>query len=155
MPAPIYSAVTGGAVALAAATAKTILGWKAHANSGLIAVRFVVSFDGVTANAVPVLVELCYCTWGANAPGTNSTSVTPVQKSGRVLTVGATAGKTWTTEPTTLSVLDEFLVHPQSGKDFIFPLATEPDCALGEGFALRLTAPAVVNARATMDVSRC
>lgn len=156
MPAPIYSAITGGAVALSAATAKTILGWKGHANSGLLLTHYEVSFDGVSASGVPVLVEICYCTWGANSPGTNSTSVTPVQVTGRVLTVGATAGKTWTTEPTTISVIRELLLTPNGGAlIYDYPLGTEPDSALGEGFAIRCTAPATVNVRATLNVSRC
>lgn len=158
MTAPLYTATTGGAIALTAATARTILGWKAHANSGLLLTEYSVSFDGVTASAVPVLLELCYCTWATNSPGTNSTSVTPVQTAGRVLTVGATAGKTWTAgnEPTVLSVMREKLVTPNGGLFvYDFPLGTEPDCALGEGFALRLTAPAAVNARAVMKVCRC
>ncbi|MCC6475112.1 MAG: hypothetical protein IT514_15365 [Burkholderiales bacterium] len=150
-----YSAVTGGAVALSAATAKSILGVKAHANSGVQIKGFSVGFDGVTASAVPVLVELCYSTFGANSPGTNSTSVTPAQTYGRVLTAGFTAGKTWTAEPTTLTVLKEFLLTPNGGLiDFQYPLGTEPDSALGEGFVLRCTAPATVNVRATMDVER-
>jgi hypothetical protein len=156
MPAPVYTAVTGGAVALSAATAKTILGWKAHANSGLLLVGYEVAFDGVTASAVPVLVEVCYCTWATNSPGTNSTSVTPAQELGRVLTVGATAGKTWTTEPTTLTVLREKLLTPNGGVIvYDYPLGTEPDSALAEGFAIRCNAPATVNVRATMKVSRC
>lgn len=156
MSAPIYKAVTGGAVALSAATAKTILGWKAHANSGLLLLGWRVGFDGVTASNTPVTCELCYCTWGANAPGTNSTSVTPVQESGRVLTVGATAGKTWTTEPTTLTVIEEFPLTPNGGVAlYDFPLSTEYDCALGEGFAIRCTAAQTVNVRAGMKVSRC
>lgn len=155
MPAPIYDAVTGGAVALSAATAKCILGWKAHANSSLLLVDFEVAFDGVTASAVPVLVEVCYLTWGANAPGTNSTSVTPAQRNGRALTVGATAGKTWTTEPTTLTVIRERLLTPNGGLViYDYPLGKEPDCALGEGFAIRCTAPATVNVRASMGVTR-
>jgi len=156
MPAPVYTAVTGGAVALTAATAKTVLGVKAHANSGLLLNSYEVAFDGVSASAVPVLVEVCYCTWGANSPGTNSTSVTVVQELGRVLTAGFTAGKTWTTEPTTLTVLREKLLTPNGGVIiYDYPLGTEPDCALGEGFALRLTAPANVNVRGTLKVSRC
>lgn len=155
MAAPIYSIVTGGAVALSAATAKSILGVKAHANSGIQVSALRIGFDGVTASAVPVLVELCYCTFGANSPGTNSTSVTPAQKSGRVLTAGFTAGKTWTTEPTTITVLDEWLLTPNGGLALIdIPLGNEYDSALAEGFVLRCTAPATVNVRATMDVSR-
>lgn len=156
MPAPKYNAITGGAIALSAATAKSILGWKAHANSGLLVRHAEVSFDGVTSSAVPVLVELCYCTFGANSPGTNSTSVTPVQVAGRVTTVGATAGKTWTTEPTTITVLEEKLLTPNGGLViYDYPLGEEYDCALGEGFVIRCTAPATVNVRATMAVNRC
>ncbi len=158
MPAPRYSAITGGATALSAATARTVLGWKAHANSGLLLVKAAVAFDGVTASAVPVLVELCYCTFATNGPGTNSTSVTPVQTMGRVLTVGATAGKNWTAgnEPTTITVLEEQLLTPNGGLViYDYPLGTEFDTALGEGFALRCTAPATVNVRGTMTVSRC
>lgn len=155
MPAPIYNIVTGGAVALSAATAKSILGVKSHANSCVLPRHVEVGFDGVTASAVPVLVEFCYCTFGANSPGTNSTSVTPAQSSGRVLTVGATAGKTWTTEPTTITVLEERLLTPNGGLViYDYPLGTEYDCALGEGFVIRCTAPATVNVRATMTFSR-
>jgi hypothetical protein len=158
MPAPLYSGITGGAIALTAATAKTILGAKAHANSGLVLKKVKVGFDGVSPTAVPVLVEVCYCTWATNSPGTNSTSVTPAQKNGRVLTAGFTMGKTWTAgnEPTVLTVLDEILLPAFMGSAmYDIPLGDEYDCALGEGFAIRLTAPAAVNARATMDVSRC
>lgn len=155
MTAPIYDCSTEGAVALAAATAKTVLGVKAHANSGIQVVGFKVEFDGVTASAVPVLVELCYATFATNSPGTNSTSTTPRQRAGRVLTVGATAGKNWTAEPTVLTVTQDFLLTPNGGVLFYdFPLGTEPDSALAEGYALRLTAPAVVNVRALLSVTR-
>jgi len=155
MAAVGYRITTGGAVALSAATAKTVLGIKAHANSGINLKEFKIAFDGVTASAVPVLIELCYSTWATNSPGTNSTSVTPVQQYGRVLTVGATAGKTWTAEPTTLTVIEEFLLSPNGGViAYQWPLGTEPDTALGEGLALRLTAPASVNVRGTMLFER-
>lgn len=156
MGVPLYSGVTGGAVSLSAATAKTILGAKAHANSGLILKKVKLGFDGVNASAVPVLVEICYCTWATNSPGTNSTSVTPAQKNGRVLTAGFTMGKTWSSEPTTLTPLDEVLIPAFMGMAWYdIPLDDVYDCALGEGFAIRATAPATVNVRASMDVSRC
>lgn len=150
-----YACKSEGAVALSAGVAKTVVGVKAHANSGLEVKGFHAAFDGVTASAVPVLVELCYCTFGANPPGTNSTSTTPVQTYGRPLTAGFTSGKTWTTEPTTITVIKEMLFTPNGGALFFqFPLGTEPDCALGEGFALRFTSPAAVNVRGTIDVER-
>lgn len=155
MSAVGYTAVTGGAVALSAATAKSILGVKAHANSGVHIKGFEVAYDGVTASAVPVLVELCYATFATNSPGTASTSVTPAQQYGRVLTAGFTAGKTWTTEPTALTVLKEWLMAPDKGLVmYQFPLGQEPDSALAEGFVIRCTAPAAVNVRASLLVER-
>lgn len=155
MTAVTYSAKTEGAVALTAATTKTVIGVKAHANSGLQVKSYTVGFDGVTASAVPVLVEICYCTWATNGPGTNSTSTTSVQKNGRSLTAGFTSGKTWTVEPTALTVIKEFLLTPNAGLiEFQYPLGEEPDCALGEGFAIRMTAPAAVNVRADIEVQR-
>lgn len=155
MAAVGYSCTTEGAVALSAATAKCILGAKAHANSGLQCKGFMVAFDGVTASAVPVLVEFGYCTWATNSPGTNSTNIAESQTYGRVLAAGFTGGKTWTSEPTTITVLKEFLLAPDKGViAYQFPLGQEPDCALAEGFVIRCTAPAIVNVRATMDLER-
>lgn len=156
MSAPNYQCSTEGAVALAAATAKTIIGVKAHANSGLLLDKVRYGFDGITASAVPGLVELCYATWATNAPGTNSTSTTPRQGNGRVLTAGFTSGKTWSAEPTALTVIEDELMTPNGGQLWYdFPLSTEYDCALGEGFCLRMTFPAIVNARSVFGVSRC
>jgi hypothetical protein len=150
-----YEVTTEGAVALAAATAKTVIGARGHANSGLQLKSIEFGFDGVTASAVPVLVELCYATFATNAPGTNSTSTTPRQAYGRVLTAGFTSGKNWTVEPTVLTLIKEFLLTPNAGAVlYQWPLGQEPDAALAEGFALRLTAPAVVNCRATMGLER-
>jgi hypothetical protein len=150
-----YVASTGGVVLLST-TPKSVLGVKSHANFGLDLTKFRVSFDGVTASAVPALIEVCYCTFGANAPGVASTSVTPVQEYGRALTVGATAAKTWTTEPTTITVLDEFYLTPNGGTLlYDWPLGTSPDCALGEGFVIRVTASAAVNCRAAIWFERC
>jgi hypothetical protein len=155
MAAAGYSCQTEGAVALTAATAKSIIGVKAHANSGLQLKGFFVAFDGVTASAVPVLVEVMYSTWATNPPGTLSTSTTPRQVYGRVLAAGFTSGKTWTTEPTVLTNIAEFLLAADKGfVAYQWPLGQEPDSALAEGFVIRCNAPAGVNVRATMLVER-
>jgi hypothetical protein len=151
-----YECSTEGVVALSAATAKTIIGAKSHANFGLDLVFFSVEFDGVTASAVPVLIELGYCTFATNSPGTGSTSTTPRQTGGRALTAGFTSGKTWSSEPTTITVLRDFLLSPNGGViQYDFPLGTSPDSALAEGFVVRCNAPANVNVRATMGLERC
>lgn len=150
-----YRCSTEGAVALAAATAKTAIGVKGHANSNLELKVVKFGFDGVTPSAVPILIELGYCTWATNSPGTNSTSTTPRQPTGNRLTAGFTSGKTWTTEPTAITVLDDMLLTPNGGTLWYdFPLSEEWDSALGEGFVLRFTAPAIVNVRALLGVER-
>lgn len=154
MAAVGYSTTTEGVITLST-SAKSILGVKAHANSGLQLKAFTVGFKGVTASAIPGLIEVCYCTFGANSPGTNSTSTTIKQIYGRVLTAGFTGGRNWTTEPTTITVLEEFPLTPNGGLySYQFPLGQEPDCALAEGFVLRITMPAAVDVHATMKVER-
>lgn len=155
MSAVGYGLTTEGAVSLSAATAKSIIGVKAHANSGVQVKEFTVGFDGVTASAVPVLVELCYATFATNSPGTNSTSTTPRQAYGRSLTAGFTTAANWTTEPTALTVLRSMLLTPNGGLViYQYPLGQEPDSALAEGFVIRCTAPATVNVRGSMTVER-
>ena len=153
MGAPIYNALTTADVNFS--TVKSIFGVKAHANSGLIVKSAWVEFQGIVATGEPVLVELCYATFATNSPGTNSTTETPVQTSGRVLTAGFTAGRNWTVEPTALTPFEAHFIHPQAGIVYQIPLGDEPDCALAEGFVIRCTAAVAVDARAGMRVSRC
>jgi hypothetical protein len=139
-------------VALAAATAKTVLAVTSSATCGLDLLKVRVSFDGVTATAVPVLVELCYSTF---ATAGTATAATPVQVYGRTVAVGATAAVNYTVEPTVLTVVDQWLLSPNSGTVlYDWPLGTSPDSAVSQGFALRLTAPAIVNARAAFYFER-
>lgn len=151
-----YTATTGAAVALSAATAKSVIGVSAPAQFGVDLKKVRFGFDGVTASAVPVLVELCYATFATNAPGTNSTSVTPAQMYGRSITTGFTAARNWTTEPTVLTVVEEMLLSPNGGALWYdFPLGDTPDSAVSQGFVLRMTAPATVNVRSTLSFERC
>jgi hypothetical protein len=147
-----YSISTEGLVTLAAATAKSVLGAKAGANVGLDLKGFVISFDGVTAAALPVLCELCYATFATNSPGTNSTGAAERQVYGRIVTPDFTGGINWTTEPTVLTPVDEpFLLDPNKGFfSYDYSLGESPDSAVGEGFVLRLNAPATVGVRAAM-----
>jgi len=157
MAAPIYMVAVGADVALSAATVKTVLGFRAGSAFALILKMVSVSFDQSGASAPtnePILIELGTCTFATNAPGTNSTSETPIQYNGRVLTHGTTAASNWTTEPTAITVIDEYLVHPQSGLKEYFPLGDEPDTALNDGFILRITAPNAVNCRPAMRACR-
>jgi hypothetical protein len=156
MPAPQYSCSTEAAVALTAATAKSVVGVRAHANSGIMVCGFTISFADTNAAEVPALVELMYATFATNAPGTNSTSTTPRQIFGRSLAAGFTSARNWTAEPTVLTqAFNEFVLTPNGGTFvYNFPLGTEPDSALSEGFVLRVTAPSATDCRAGLIVSR-
>lgn len=154
-----YWVGTSSAVALSAATAKTVLMVICPSSFGVDLKKLRVEFDGVTASAVPALVELVTSTNATNStPGTNNTSETAniVQKYGRSITTGFTAFSASTSEPTVLTVIERFLLTPCGGTLFYdFPLGDTPDTAVSAGIGLRITAPATVNARASMDFERC
>lgn len=149
-----YSAVATAVVASTTA-AKTIIGVKSNAAFGIDLRKIAIGFDGVTAANAPVLVELVYATFATNAPGTNSTSVTPAQTYGRVIASGVTAAVNWTAEPTVLTVLKQYLLTPNGGL-VIEEFAPDHgfDTALGEGLAIRVTAAVTVGVRATMEWER-
>ena len=150
-----YSCSTEAAVALVAATPKTVIGARGGAAFGLDLIGFRVAFDGVTASAVPVLIELCYATFATNAPGTNSTAITVDTVYGRAIAHGMGAARAWTVEPTVLTPIDEWLLTPNGGLVIVnIPRDRTPDTAVGEGFALRMNAPANVNVRASMTFER-
>lgn len=150
-----YATSTEGAVALSAATAKSVLGIQAPSSFGCDLKKIRVAFDGVTASAVPVLVELCYSTYATNAPGVNSTGTTIDQVYGRAITAGFVGGRNWTTEPTALTVIDEWLLTPAGGLViYDWPLGDTPDTNTGHGFVLRLNAPAAVNVRSSFWFER-
>lgn len=151
-----YTASTGTAVPLVAATAKSVIGVSAPATFGVDLKKLRVSFDGITAGAAPVLVELCYATFATNAPGTASTSLTVQQVYGRSITPGFTAARAWTAEPTVLTAIDNWLLTPTGGLVvYDIPLGDTPDSAVSQGFVIRCTAPANVNFQGALWFERC
>jgi hypothetical protein len=145
-----YSAATGAAVATGTAL-KTILSVIAPAQFGVDLKKFRIAFNGITAAAVPVLVEL----WKFGTDGTG-TSGTVNQVYGPSITAGFTTKYNYTAEPTSLTgPLDSWLLTPAGGLViYDFPLGDTPDTAVSQGFALRTTAPADVNCRATLWFER-
>jgi len=152
-----YTIATGAAVALSAATAKTVLAVLAPAQFGVDLRGFEISLDGATSTATPVLWELCTLSAATNStPGTNNTTGTVTQEYGRSITAGFTGFYNSTSEPTVLAALYADYIPAFNGlviRDF--PFNGGPDNAVSTGFALRLTAPATVNARATFRFERC
>ena len=152
-----YAVTTGAAVALSAATAKSVLAVLSPSGFGVDLISYSLSFDGVTASAVPVLVEVCTSTNATNStPGTNNTTGTVNQIYGRSITAGFTAFYASTSEPTVLTVVESHLLTPVGGlivRDY--PLGQTIDTAVSAGLVLRVTAPATVNCRALMRFERC
>jgi hypothetical protein len=148
-----YACSTEGEVALSAGVAKSVLGAKAGAGVGLDLQYFEIDFDGVTASAEPVLVELCYCTFATNSPGTNSTGGAERQLYGRVTVADWTAGFNWIAEPTVVTSTLPFALDPNKGLfSYDFSLGQTPDTAVAEGFVIRCNAPAAVSCRATLKL---
>lgn len=153
-----YSLSTLAAVALSAATAKSILTVIAPSQFGIDLTKIRLGFDGVTASAVPVLVEMCDNTLASNSTvGTgNTTAGTPVQTYGRTITPGFTGFYNSTSEPTVLTAFDRWTLTPNGGLViYDWPLGSTHDTPVSAGITCRLTAPAAVNANMTMWFERC
>lgn len=147
----LYNA-PGAPSALTAATAKTVISATAPAQFGVNWYGYEISFDGATSTAVPARIELC--TFTAATAGT-STAVTIVNSGGQRVTTGFTSGTNYTAEPTVLATMDSFYLPVYGGTGIVFfPQGKEPDSAVSQGFAIRVTAPAGVNCIASMWFSR-
>lgn len=160
IPSQAYVVNTGAsAIALAAATAKTIMYLNTAAASDLSVTELGVGFDGVTASAVPALVETLYGTAASNStPGTGSTSFTPGQTRGwPTMSAATTAANACSSEPTVLTSHRQWLVTPNGGLIVVqFPLGREPTglvtaATAGKQLAYRVTAPAIVNTRGYVE----
>lgn len=134
---------TEGEIALAAATAKTVLQLVAAANHPVAVKGFGVSFDGTSATAEPVQVDILRQT----TAGTMS-AATPVEETNTGTTLQTTAQKTATAEPTAGNVLRRYEVHPQAGILEKFTIEDELILAGGGRLGIRCTAPANVNVTA-------
>lgn len=139
--------VPAATVACTAATAKCVLGLKAATNVCVKVTEVAASFDGATSTNAPAVVEWMQSTFGANAPGTNSTSVTPAKRdTGRAETIQATAAKTWSTEPTTLAIQRPLDIGQYNGVlVYMYPFSAPHIVIGGQGAVLRITSPNNVN----------
>lgn len=149
MSTPGYTVETTADVALSAATAKTVLSVINAANALIRLTEISLDFDGTSAAAEPVTIELCSST---QATAGTSTSQTPVQVRGPTRTVQATGARNYTAEPTVLTVLKRWLRHPQTGLFVQFPLGREPEqVTTADALCLRVTAPATVNCQGYIE----
>ncbi len=140
------SVTTEGEIALAAATAKTILQLAAPANQKVALRGFSVSFDGILGTAEPVQVEILRQTDAGTMSA--ATEVVDIPQTEAIQTV---ALKTATVEPTPGDILRRYDIHPQTGFERSFAFDEEIIIGGGGRLGLRCTAPAIVNVTGFMS----
>lgn len=151
-----YACTSGASFAMTAG-AKTILNLISPANAASpVLVEFGISFDGVTASAVPAVVELCASTQATAGTAGSVGTITQIRGYGGT-TAQATVSGQYTAEPTVLTPVKSWFVPQFMGMFTIqFPLGRE---AVGfdtastsmKGIALRVNVSANVNARAYFE----
>jgi hypothetical protein len=146
----LYSANASGAAVPAAMA--TILEVNPPANRAAAITEASISFSGVSATDVPVIVQLVEVT----ATSAAGTAVTPASMRDGQVSAGATAKKLPASEGT-VTVLKTYDVPPSSGLVIQFPLGREPQvqgaASTAKGFAIRANrgAGAAINAEANIE----
>ncbi len=135
----------------ATSTLTTMLGVKNPAQQATVLDEIDCGLDGTNSANGPGIVDLGFCTFATNGPGTNSTSVTLVASdNGRPESFQSTGGKTWTTQPTVIVIWKSFLVPTYMGSA-IAPLPLMKPCVQkgGTGIVASVTLPSAVTANFT------
>lgn len=146
--------VNSGSVAMVAATAKTVLNVISPSTFGIVLVGFEISFDGVTASAAPVLVEVGQCSQGGAGTPAGSPP-TPTQIRGQTIAHGCTISHNYSAEPSTIVSAYDWWLDPYKGIfDRLWPLGRELEQGVSKGIVCRVNAPAVVNVRVSMEWER-
>jgi hypothetical protein len=145
----------GGNTAIATnSTSRTVVGTKTRANQAVRFWGFDIGFDGTTSTNGPGIVEIQQNTFATNAPGTNSTTVTPaVIDFARPETVQSSAAKAWTTEPTVITTVEVFFIPNYMGSGIVFTPLTKPFALAGatgpSGASMRVTQQSGITGNAT------
>ena len=138
-----YGSITKADIALAAATAKTVLQLGA-VNVAFKLKRVSVSFDGILNTAVPPLVEILR----QSTAGT-MTNHAPLPGDDSCADALNTTGRhTASAEPTAGVILEAHRVHPQTSLNLFF--ADEYVCGPTDYIGIRVTSAAVVNVSGVM-----
>ena len=133
--------MTAGEIALVAATAKTIIEVTAGANHRVRIDSLGFFFDGTSVTGEPVVVELIRI--GTTGTGSAGTPVKLDPDASETLEVDFKFNMS--VEPTGITVLKTWNIHPQAGYEVILPL-TRPIWLPGADLVgIRCTAPSGVN----------
>lgn len=141
----IFNVKTEAETALTAATVKTVLQVDTPTNQRAKLLQWGVYFDGTSATAEPVVVQLCL--QNAAITGTACTEQENHPADETIQTIGLYNA---TVEPTTNTLIKSVNVHPQSGYESQSPFGQEYIIAGNSFLGIRCTAPAGVNVHAWM-----
>jgi hypothetical protein len=143
----VYSCTTEGEETLTT-SAETLLQITGSASIKTRVVQWSVAFDSTSATAEPVLVRLARQSTAGTATGAAEVTADSDDPAALV-----TCFHSFTAEPTIGAILEEHLVYP-GGIPLIvqYPLGDEPviDASTSDRLAIIVTAPAAVNAVASM-----
>lgn len=128
-------------IALVASTAKTIIEITAAANHRALLEQFGFFFDGATVTNEPVVVELISIT----TTGTGSAGTAQKKDPDMSETLQTSFKYNMTVEPTGITVLKRWNIHPQSGYEVIQPLTSPWPLPGADLIGIRCTAPDAVN----------
>lgn len=128
-------------IALVGTTAKTIIEVTAAANHRAIFEQFGFFFDGAVVTNEPVVVELIRI--GTTGTGTAGTAVKALPDDPE--TLQTTFKYNMTVEPTGVTVLKRWNIHPQTGYETILPITRPYELPGGDLVGIRCTAPDAVN----------
>ena len=128
-------------------TAKTVLGIAAAANHRVFVKGFTISLKGTVVTNEPVTIELIRFT--ADGTGTAGT----VRKKDVDASENVEAGfkHTYTAEPTGVTVLKSFAVHPQGTWGEVMPIESPIEISGGDFWGIRITADDSVTAMVNAD----
>jgi hypothetical protein len=133
--------MTAGEIALSAATAKTIIEVTATVNHRVRIDSLGFFFDGTSVTGQPVVVELIRIgTTGTGSAGTPQKLDPDASESLQV-----DFKYDMSVEPTGITVLKTWNIHPQSGYEVILPLTRPIWIPGGDLIGIRCTAPGAVN----------
>ena len=124
MATPGYTVGTAGtAIALSASATKSLLSVIPGAKS-VILKEISATFNGTSATAGKVQVQLCQSTQATTG---TSTAQTPNQGRGKLQAALASGAVNFTAEPTVLTVWKEWFIDSTTGQTIQFPLGEEPE----------------------------
>ena len=140
-----FSLTTSVAVALTAATEKTLVQLTSGAAMITALTGLDITFDGTVNNATPVIVKIITVSTAGVGTARN-----PIKTKDTSTALLGTGTENHSAEGANANIMKIFHVHPQAGVVYPIPMRDEIEMAASTRMAIKVTAPAAVNALVTL-----